>query len=228
MAYLDLKKTLLIGTIISASAFLVQFVILLATSLAGSASSSNAGMLVTSYGMYAITFMIGIFADTANGQMKNLFRFPINRPTYAVGMLINLFAAPLAIIAAVSLFQVLESLTYTVLSAFLENLRYLNNLTVASYLEGLLPTYAMTVYALSMVYMLSMYFHRFKLPFTIALVALIVVYIMVGPFRVAFNRAFVYPFTQNTIPAFTLCMLGLSLVFHALAFAPLKTMEVKS
>ena len=101
-------------------------------------------------------------------------------------------------------------------------------MTVINYLEGLLPTYATCVVVLSVIHMLSMYFHRFKLPFTLVLVLFIFAIIFLPGFRLEFAKAFTYGFRIKSMLAFAAYMLGISLTAHLLAFIPLKIMEVKS
>ena len=227
--YNDFKKEMTIGIAICAGLYIAQLaVVIILSQVEGNGGGSNAGMLIIGASVLLITFFIGVFVNTSNSEIKNLFRFPINRPTYAVGSLLYILLLPLAVIAASSAFYLLEFLAYKALSAIIGNVLYINTVTAINYLEGLLPTYATCVFALSVIHMLSMYFHRFKLPFTMALALFIFAVIFLPGFRLWFAKAFTYGFRIKSMLPFAAYMLGVSLAAHVLAFIPLKTMEVKS
>ena len=122
--YNDFKKEMMIGMAICAGLYIAQLaLVIILSQLQDSGGSSNAGMLITSTSILLITFIIGIFVNTSNGEIKNLFRFPVNRPTYAVGSLLYILLLPMAIIAVVSAFCLLEVLTYKLLSLIIGNVQ---------------------------------------------------------------------------------------------------------
>jgi len=226
--YNDFKKVMITAVSVCAGIYILQLaVIIIISQVNSSGSSSNSSVIIAGTVAMLITFMIGVFVNTANGKIQNVFRFPINRPTYALGNLLYVLIVPLAIIAAVSVFFTLESLTYKLLSLIIGNVIYLNSVTISGYLEGIIPTYATIVFALSVIYMLSMYFHRYKLPFVLLLALFLFSIITFPGFRLGFSEAFTFGFKIKSILPFTLYMLGASLVAHLLAFIPLKIMEVK-
>lgn len=227
-AYNDFKRMMIIGSCICAGFYIMQIILaFIIIQINDGGASSNSGMLIAGTSTFLITFMIGFFLITSNGEIRNAFRFPINRPTYALGTLINIFIAPLAIICVASAFYVLETFTYAILSRLFENITFVNTVSIIGYLDGILPTYVTIVFALSVIYMLSMYFHRYKMPFILVLSLFIFVIIIIPDFRVGFMKTFTFGFEIKSILPFTLYMLGMSLVAHILAFFPLKIMEVK-
>lgn len=223
----DLKTILIIGGSIASGIALANLVLIaVLASFSSGVSNSNSGALYSGLVTMLLTIGISIFVSTSNSEICKKFVFPINRSIYAIGNYIYILVASFLLLVIVSALQIIELLAGNLLELVYSNVYFTNVITIENYLVGFWVSFCYVVFFASLIYLLSMCFHRYKIQFTAILVLILFLIFGVSEVREIFASAFSFIFTEGSIGLLSIKLLVLSIVFNIIAYIPLKRMEV--
>lgn len=224
----DIKTLIIIGCSIALGISLANLIIVASlVTFTDGVSSSNSGALYSGLVTMLITLGISIFVSTSNSEICKKFVFPINRSTYAIGNYIYILVASFLLMVAVSAVQIIELLLGNLLEIIYSNVYFANFITIEDYLVGFWVSFCYMVFFASLIYLLSMCFHRYKIQFTTVLVLMLVLVFSFSEVRDIFASGFRFIFSEESIGLLSVKLLILSVVFNTVAYLPFKRMEVK-
>ena len=224
--YIDFKTPwyLFIGIVLGL--IIMEFVLL----NLNSRGSSSSNLSPLNSGFVTALWVVGIsmIVITSNVELMKKFSFPVDRKNLAIAHILYIFISPLVLLLTSCGLYLIEFLLSGVAGVFFPGFIYDAIITKGSFLTGFFVSWIVVVSLSSIIYCVFMYFYRYKLATAIAVgipVALCFNVKSIGQIITAlFNDIFL-----NSSPFLLIFkLLGISILFLAVAYIPLKRMEVKS
>ncbi|HEX3028279.1 MAG TPA: hypothetical protein VHT34_03005 [Clostridia bacterium] len=225
---IDSKALYIVGGCI----FLGYLILTMATSLVmaslGLQSSSSGGTLTNGFGTTVICMFISGIVMAKGKQKKSAFSFPIDRLTYTICNFIMFFINTGILLIMSSVTYVFEGALGRILSGYIKNFEYVNNVTIGSFLIGFLVSLCYVLMFTCFTYCLFMFFARFKVR------ALIIFGLAAGlPFTFHIGRVALYNilmfFIGEQSPVILIFKLAAcSVLFQVISYLPLRKMEVNA
>jgi len=219
--FLDLKRTVFIGVVISLSLMVFDFVMTIIFVNINEISSNDGGGTLFS-GVIVMMIALIIHTIKSKDDMNGKFAFPINRTIYGVSNLLFLIVASFILLATVSIVAPVEIIIFTLADLVCDKLVYINPVTLKSFTTGFIASWAYLVAFASITYCLSMYLKKY-LYYTLPVLTIIITCIIMFGW---FGDIIRFLFLENNVSYLVLKLLLITLVSHTLGFIPLKRMEV--
>lgn len=225
---IDSKSLYIIGGCI----FFGYMIITMATSLImaslGLQSSNSGGTLTNGFGTTVVCMFVSGIIMAAGKQKKSAFSFPIDRLTYTICNYIMFFVNAALLLIMSSVTYVFEGAIGRILSGYIENLTYINNVKISSFLIGFWISLCYVLMFTCFTYCLFMIFARFKYR------ALIIFGLAAGlPFtfhvgRVALYNILMFFVGEQSLVILIVKLIACSVLFQFISYLPLRKMEVKA
>ncbi len=223
----DFKSIFITSTAIIGGTMIFNYIIsALILILSDTQSSNNAGMLTSGYGIAIITFSIGMFVKMSNKYIGQKFVFPINRDIFAIGNFLFVIIGSIIFLISIITFSFIENIFGKIMELLFKGFVFFNEINFSIFGIGMWTSFCYMVFGISCIYFVSMYFHRFKLHTSI-IMGLVIATIIAFPFiRIAFLHAFKFIFFEQSVLILSIKLWVLTVIYHILAYIPLKRMEV--
>lgn len=230
-SFIDFKKTAFIGTLITIGIFLVNFVFFTLKLTPNDAydmtySTSSANVLSQGYLTMIITFCIAIFVTTNKNEFGRKFVFPLNRNIYAIGNFFFIIVGSYALMVIICGLEIMEVVISMILSMALKDFYYISTMTIPSFFIGFFISLSYMVFIVSFVYVLSIFFHKYRLVTSIIIPLIIAAIVIYPNIKILVMDMYSYIFKEPSILYLCLKLWVLTALFHLIAYIPLKRMEV--
>lgn len=223
--YLDFRTTYYIMVGIFTGVILTQLALVAFAPFGTTSSNSsalNSGLMISFWAL-----PISLMAITSNSELLKKFSFPVDRNILALCHLLYILITPLAMLLTSCAFYLAERMIFSFMQTFVPDFIYYWITTRGSFITGFFMAYCAIVLIGALTYFIFMYFYRYKLATSISFGVFLILCFTSAPFQGFLLEILNALFSQ--ISPFELCAvcMGLSLVFFALGYIPLKRMEVK-
>lgn len=221
--YFDLRKTLLISSIVIISISLFDFaMVILFLQLNEDMSNDASGILVFGTIAIIIAFSIYMILSTSKEKLREKFSFPIDRKIFAISNFSFSFIASFLLIVTITVFASIELLLYKLLDLVSNKFMYVNLITLESYITGLISTWMIIIAAGSFVYCISLY-SRLYLQYFLPILGVLFTSIFLFGW---IPDIIVFMFFEESLYLLVLKLLSFSLICHGFGFLALKKTEV--
>jgi|GEM_PF-386032 hypothetical protein len=223
--YLDFRKSygIFLGVILG---ILVSSLLLSSLNTPSGISDRHSSALDIGFMTGMITLCITMFVITSNGEILKKFSFPVNRITLLISHGLLILASPLVMLLTACACHLLEYLAASLISELNPGMVFTWIITKESFSAGFIFSYFIMVFAAAMTYCIAMYFYRHKIATGIVGLIIFILCLYVESFLELLDNTISF-LLGGSIGIVSLKLLTASLVAMALAFIPLKRMEVK-
>lgn len=220
--YYDIKKTIIIGIIITLSITLFSLLLNIILIQFNEPTSSNSGMLVVGFFVMLISLFIYVINSTSKVELFSKFSFPINRLIYAISNFIAIVIGSFLMLMVITIMTPIEVLLTKFISIFTIKLLYLNNITLYGYIVGFLSAWGYMIALGSITYCIFMYIRKYKI-FSLLVLALLITLILSFGWL---GNILQFIFFESNLALLMIKLLSISIVTNILGYIPLKKMEV--
>lgn len=224
-SYIDLKTTWLIFTSILTGLLFLEFFLM--NMLASGSSSSNTSMLNSGFITAILVMGVAMIVITSNGELLCKFSFPVDRINLMISHVLFIFAGSLILLLTSCALYLVELLLSSIITFIFPGFVYIGVITQGSFLTGFFTSWITIIGVSSIVYFAFMYFFRYKLATSITAGILILLSVNFGSIGQAISAVMNDIFLNSGPVMLFIKLLGVSVLFLALSFIPLKRMEVR-
>lgn len=229
--FIDFKKVIMIGLAITSSIAVVNFILFIEKffpSVYETINVRNSGLVLDIGFITAIiTFCITIGISTSKDEFQSKFVFPLTRQIYAVGNFIYVVVGSYLFMVMVCGLELIETILYMALDRFSDDFYFINTMTPSSYIIGFILSTSILIFIVSLVYIVTMYIRKYLFPSIITLAVLFGLFLtsewvqklLMNGFNGIWRMAFMQQLGV---------LWGLTILFHIIAYIPLRNMEVAS
>ncbi|GMQ57815.1 hypothetical protein AN1V17_22100 [Vallitalea sediminicola] len=228
-SFIDFKLTALIGILVTFGITIINHIILL-SSLNSTADTvwqcNTVGVLTYGYISMVITFCIAIFVTTNNTEFGRSFVFPLNRNLYAIGNFLFIVIGSYVLMVLTCALQIVEIIINIISGKLFDNFYTIPLINVKSFLPGFFISLSYMIFIVSFIYFLSMFFHKYKLVTSIVIPLLIATIYFSPDIKIISMDMYSSIFHDPSLGYLLLKLWVLTLIFHIIAYIPLKIREV--
>lgn len=226
---IDFKKVLMIGLTITCCIAAVNLFMLVEKffpSIYETVNVRHSGLVLDIGFITAIiTFCITIGITTSKYEFQTKFVFPLTRRIYAVGNFIYVVVGSYLFMVMICALELIETFIYMALDKFSDDFYFINTVTPSSYIIGFFLSMSILIFAVSLVYIVAMFIRSYFLPMIIIIAILFGLFLTSDGFQNmlmdVFNGLWHMAFIQQLG-----ILWGLTILFHLIAYIPLRDMEV--
>ena len=224
----NMKNVSIIVGIILLAQLLMNYLIIFITNGFNGTSNNSGGILTSGFGIALISMIVCGIAAATGKELKMAFTFPINREIYAIGVFIKFITSSMMLLAITTVAAAIELVGSKITSLLLPRFVMINKIDIAGFLLGFWVSLSYIIVAAAMCYCVFMYFNRFKLIAVALICGTVLLMVAITQGRVLLGRGFIFYFFERSPLLLSIKLWCTALVFHALAYLPLKTLEVKA
>lgn len=226
--YYDYRISFKVCLIISAAIVLaVNFLNILAVVYQDHVNGNSNGGGMNIVGITAlITILVSSIELTSKKNMESKFFFPLNKKIWCFANLTMMTFAAFVFTTMALMLAAIELIVGNILTASSGRFFFFSSFTWDSYVGGTITLFMFILVFGSFVYCLFIFLKRYLVLVLTLLGIVIILPIFSSTFAPIYYTVFKFFFVEQTRSLFVVKYLSLTLIFHTLAYLPLKKMEV--
>ncbi|GKX31410.1 hypothetical protein SH1V18_38900 [Vallitalea longa] len=188
---------------------------------------TNIGFLQQGFIFMTVVFSIGIFISCSKQVFNRKFVFPLNRKIYALGNFFFIVIGSYIAMIIICALEIIEFVFSMICSSVTKVYYFIPTVSPKSFLSGFIILFSLMACIVSLVYLISVFFYKFKITTCIIISILIFGYFNITSINVFFINISTFYFNDTSV-LFILIKFWIStIVFQLIAYTPIKFREVE-